>query len=262
MSVLLLDRDILHYEVLGRGRPILFLHGWVGSWRYWIPAMQTISTSFRAYAVDLWGFGDSARAARRYTLEQQAGLIDHFLEQMGIGRVALVGHGLGAILAMQYALKRPELIDRLVAVSLPLEPGMLNPRMRQAAPAELADWLLGQLPPTEPALVDAPRADPQAVQVSLSDFQAVNLRDALHSFQTPCLLVNGQADPAVSLPRFDNGLALPYQTHAIVFEGSGHFPMLDEANKFNRLLSDFLALDTSLSPTELQLKEEWKRRVR
>ncbi len=60
MSAILLDDKIVHYEVLGRGRPIIFLHGWVGSWRYWVPAMQTAAMSFRAYGIDLWGFGDTA----------------------------------------------------------------------------------------------------------------------------------------------------------------------------------------------------------
>lgn len=59
MSATLLDDKIVHYEVLGRGRPIIFLHGWVGSWRYWVPAMQTAVMSFRAHAFDLWGFGDT-----------------------------------------------------------------------------------------------------------------------------------------------------------------------------------------------------------
>ena len=53
MSVILLNQSIVHYEALGRGRPIVFLHGWVGSWRYWISSMQVASTSYRAYALDL-----------------------------------------------------------------------------------------------------------------------------------------------------------------------------------------------------------------
>ena len=61
MSVIILQDEIVHYEVLGRGRPVVFLHGWVGSWRYWIPAMQAASISYRTYALDLWGFGDSAK---------------------------------------------------------------------------------------------------------------------------------------------------------------------------------------------------------
>ena len=50
--------------------------------------------------------------------------------------------------------------------------------------------------------------------------------------------------------------------HSIGLEESRHFPMLDEAAKFNRLLADFLALKSGSSLTELGLKEEWRRRVR
>jgi len=52
MSVLYFQNEIVHYEALGRGRPLLFLHGWVGSWRYWMPTMQSASISFRTYALD------------------------------------------------------------------------------------------------------------------------------------------------------------------------------------------------------------------
>ena len=97
MSVVTLEDHLIHYEVLGRGRPLIFLHGWVGSWRYWIPTMQAASTSYRAYALDLWGFGDTPNLPEKYTLEQQANLLNAFMEELGIGKIALVGHGLGAL---------------------------------------------------------------------------------------------------------------------------------------------------------------------
>ena len=60
MSALIVEDEVVHYEVLGRGRPLIFVHGWLGSWRYWIPTMQALSSEYRTYALDLWGFGDSA----------------------------------------------------------------------------------------------------------------------------------------------------------------------------------------------------------
>ena len=51
-------------------------------------------------------------------------------------------------------------------------------------------------------------------------------------------------------------------THPVYLENSGHFPMIDETIKFNRLLTDFLALESGQNPSELQMKEEWRRRVR
>lgn len=262
MSVVLIENQVVHYEVLGRGRPLIFLHGWVGSWRYWIPVMQTASMAYRAYAIDLWGFGDSAKYSPNYTLNKQVQLIDSFLYEMGIGRVALVGHGLGAMAAALYALRNPDVVDRVMAVSYPLDEGCINARLRTAPPAELAEWLLGRSPLTESVLTDAPKTDPQAIAASLAGLAMPEMREISTRLTTSCLLVSGQGDQAVAPPDLDRVLSLPEGTHAISFDQSGHFPMLDESSKFNRLLVDFLSLPSGESPRELQLKEEWKRRVR
>jgi pimeloyl-ACP methyl ester carboxylesterase len=264
MSAILLDDEIVHYEVLGRGKPILFLHGWVGSWRYWIPAMQAASMSFRTYALDLWGFGDSAKHLPRYTLEQQVRLVDTFMNEMGMMRVALVGHGLGALVGTMFAWQNPQAVDRLMAVACPLEDGMISQRLRNSAPGDMLDWLLGKAPaPTMEAVrTDAPKADPQAIQVPLRLVPQPFLRDSSLHMTTPRLLVYGLNDPAVEIQRTSLLDELPEQTHQVLFEQSGHFPMLEEGSKFNRLLNDFLSLAPGESPRQLQVKEEWKRRVR
>ena len=59
MSAITIGGDLIHYEKLGRGRPVILVHGWIGSWRYWIPLMQKLHTSFSVYTLDLVGFGDS-----------------------------------------------------------------------------------------------------------------------------------------------------------------------------------------------------------
>ena len=262
MSAILIEQQIVHYEVLGRGRPLIFLHGWVGSWRYWIPAMQHASTGFRAYALDLWGYGDTAKEPLRYSLEGQVRLIDGFLEQMGIARVALVGHGLGAVAAVLYCLRNPGLVDRVMAVGYPLDETRVSARLRGGTPVELADWLLGKTSQAEPVRVEAAKTDPRAIAASLAGLSDEAVRGASAKLEKACLLVNGQNDLAVSAPEMDALLRLPEQTHGILFEQSGHFPMLDDSPKFNRLLSEFLALGPGESPRQLQLKEEWKRRVR
>ena len=260
MSAILLDSSIVHYEVLGRGRPVIFLHGWVGSWRYWIASMQVASTSYRAYALDLWGFGDTARSVLNYSLEQQSTLLDRFLSEMGIGKIALVGHGLGALVSMKFANRFPQSVDRLMAVNCPLNIEAVNTRLRTASPVELTEWLSSRTPEANSALADAPKADGQAITASLVGLQADNLYSDFRNLNIPCLLVYGEKDQAISAP--DEEFSLSSMTHQVLLEGSGHFPMIDEAVKFNRLLTDFLALDSGVSPSELQMKEEWKRRVR
>ena len=260
MSAILLDSSIVHYEVLGRGRPVIFLHSWVGSWRYWITSMQVASTSFRAYALDLWGFGDTAHNTLNYSIEQQTSLIDRFLMEMGIGKIALVGHGLGGLVGMSFATRFPQSVDRIMAVSCPLDYTAVNARLRTAPLADIIEWLSGRTPGAGPALVDAAKADPAAISASLVGLQANNIFSNFRNTNIPSLLVYGDRDPAISTP--DEEFSLSTMTHQIELEGSGHFPMLDEASRFNRLLTDFLALDSGVSPRELQMKEEWRRRVR
>jgi pimeloyl-ACP methyl ester carboxylesterase len=262
MSAIILDGSIVHYEALGRGRPIVFIHGWVGSWRYWISAMQVASTSFRAYAIDLFGFGDTSRDPLRYTLDKQTELLNRFLEAMGIGKVALVGHGLGALVGFSFIKQQPTSVDRMMAINCPLNYEALNARMRTAPMAELVDWLATRSPETTAALGDATKADPVAITASMVGFQANNLFGDIRNLGVPCLFVYGPNDPSITIPDSENGDSFPQHMHQINLEGAGHFPMLDDSLKFNRLLTDFLALESGLSPRELQLKEDWKRRVR
>jgi len=120
MSAITIDHDLVHYEVLGRGRPVIFLHGWLGSWRYWVPAMRQLSTKYRAYAIDLWGFGDSGKDVRRFGLAAQVMLLSEFMDKMGIAKAALVGHDLGAAVAAHYAVRHADRVPRLLAVCPPL----------------------------------------------------------------------------------------------------------------------------------------------
>ena len=191
MSAIILDGSMVHYEALGRGRPIVFLHGWVGSWRYWINAMQIASTSYRAYAIDLFGFGDTTRDPLRYSLDRQADLINRFLEEMGIGKVALVGHDLGALVGFSFIKQWPKSVDRMMAINCPLEYDAVNARMRTATMPELVEWLAGRTPEATSALSDASKADPQAVSASMAGLQANNLFSEVRNLGVPCLLVYG-----------------------------------------------------------------------
>jgi pimeloyl-ACP methyl ester carboxylesterase len=262
MSAVILRDEIIHYEVLGRGRPLIFLHDWIGSWRYWIPAMQAASISFRTYALDFWGFGDSAKNPTYYSIDQQIGLVDEFMEAMGMGKVALIGHGLGAIVAVKFCERYPKLVDRTVAIGFPIEENAIHTRLNGSSPQELADWLLNRTPATEAVWAETPKTDPQAIDVSLANIIDLQPHTLVNNLSLPTLFVHGSEDPLIQTPELERLNRLPPQAHYIIFDGAGHFPMLDAPSTFNRLMSDFLNLSSGESPRQLQLKEEWKRRVR
>jgi pimeloyl-ACP methyl ester carboxylesterase len=262
MSAVILRSEIIHYEVLGRGRPVFFIHDWVGSWRYWIASMQASSISYRTYAIDLWGFGDTAKNPSYYSLEQQTTLLEEFTDELGIGKIAVVGHGLGAIVGLLYTIRHPDLVDRVMAISFPNSEVGVNARLRSARPVELVDWLLARSPSTESVWTEASKTDPGAITTSIANLQNIDLPRLSNQLTAPLLFVYGANDPAISAPDLGSLTSGRENTHTILFDQSSHFPMLEETSMFNRLVLDFLSLSSGESPRQLQLKEEWKRRVR
>lgn len=258
MSVVLLEKTVVHYEALGRGRPVLLLHGWVGSWRYWISAMQTLSSTYRVYAVDLWGFGDSTKASEISHFENQVDLIGNFLDQMGIGRIVLVGHGLGAAVGLEFAHRNPEIVDRIMAVGYPIRTGLLELRLSQSNLTETAQWLLGENAGAEAVLSEMPKVDILTVKQCLAELPSISDWSTLPT----CLLVNGANDPLLAPPVLSADEVVLQNCHEFFFDQLGHFPMLEDDLRFNRLLMEYLAQNSGESPRNLQLKEEWKRRVR
>jgi pimeloyl-ACP methyl ester carboxylesterase len=188
-------------------------------------------------------------------------LVENFLNEMGIGKVAFVGHGLGGLVGLHFTSRYPNMVDRIMALDVPLDLNSVNTRLRTAPLPELVDWLLDKDPVADPARVDAIKADQQAISSSFNNPDSFNLTNRIGNINNPCLLVYGQNDPAVTVPVFTPDFA-PFNMHMVVLEQSGHFPMLDDSARFSRLLTDFLALESGVSPRELQMKEEWKRRVR
>src|SRR5688500_8379340 len=103
----------LHYLVEGRGPAVVLLHGlggFAGSWRHNIAPLASRAT---VYALDLPGFGRSAKPRARYGLTFFARALHGFLDGLGVAQASLVGHSLGGAVAVTYALTHPARVERL-----------------------------------------------------------------------------------------------------------------------------------------------------
>ncbi len=262
MSAIIQENAIVHYEVLGHGKPVIFLHSWIGSWRYWIPSMQFASSRFRAYAVDFWGYGATKKISSRYSLEQQVALLNGFVKQMGVGKLTLVGHGLGGIVAIYYAADQPNSVERLMVISFPMGSKSTSPRLQTLSPMDSADWLFGGNQPYNESKEDAKKTDPEAISAAINQFNNVNWRQLLNRVPVASLWIHGEHDQAISKPTQEQLNYLPEIAQYHNFRDSGHYPMLDEPSNFNRLLTEFVKLSPEEDPSQLEIKPIWKRRVR
>ena len=241
---------------------MVFLHSWIGTWRYWVPSMQLASVSHSSYALDLLGFGDTARDPAGYSLEGQARIVRGFLDEMGIDRIAVIGHGLGALTALLVARQEPARVDRMLGVAMPLDPSAVDGRLQSASYAELLNLLGGDVARADELRAPLPAVDPGALRVPLDPDQISAAIAAVRDAATPCLLIYGANDPLVRPPLPDAAASMGDNMHQLLLNESGHFPMLDAADTFHRLLIDFLALDRGASPRLIQPREEWRRRMR
>ncbi len=262
MSAIILESSLVHYEALGRGKPLLFLHDWLGSWRYWVPTMVDMSSSFRAYALDFWGFGDSDKVAARYSIPGYVGQVELFMDQMGIGSVPIIGHGLGGIVGANFALAHPERVEQLMTVCTPLSGGDIARSLSGYSGGENpAKVILGRrLKSYEEVDIEAAKTDANAVVQSVRYVMGHNLLGVLEDLDMPVLLVCGREDPIIQPPEDAVLEGLDYNVYPFIFETAQHYPMLEETSKFDRLLRDFLVHKDNWD--EIEVKDEWKRRMR
>jgi pimeloyl-ACP methyl ester carboxylesterase len=99
---------------------IIFLHGIAGSRRSWGKEYQELSATASLYFIDLLGHGFSAKPKIAYTLENHMKALHEFItSKVREERIVLVGHSLGAILALGYTATYPQRIVKTILLSLP-----------------------------------------------------------------------------------------------------------------------------------------------
>ena len=104
----------LHYLISGKGDPVVLLHGFAETSHMWLPLMAKLADTHTVIAPDLRGFGQSAAPEHGYTKAAMARDIHALVKHLNCGRIRLVGHDIGLMVAYAYAAQYPDEVDRLV----------------------------------------------------------------------------------------------------------------------------------------------------
>lgn len=271
MSIVVIDNQVVHYEVFGRGRPVLFLHGWLGSWRYWFPTMEVVAEHFRTYSFDFWGFGDSRRKQTQESIQAYSDQVIRFLDELGIDRVQLVGHSMGGMVALKTAINHPERITRVATVGAPIDGDSLSWLLKLTDRPIFADafarlpWLrrylfrffLGETadPAVHEVIDDSVKSSANTLRHAVSSMWRTDLRPELERLRVPALIVHGGRDDIVrpnQADLFDKVAA----AEVVMLPRSRHFPFLDEAELFNEVLLRFLKAHVPANPSMPNLVRE------
>ena len=264
------------------GSAILFVHGLMSSSRTWTAQLDRLAAGHRVVAPDLFGHGESAKPVGDYSLGAHAASLRDLLDTLGISSATVVGHSLGGGIALQLAYLFPERVDALVLVSSGGLGRELNPILRAATlpgselvlPVIASDWVHGVgdtalrvwsrigLPAISPSSDEAWRslaslADGDtrraflATSRSVIDVggQTVSAQNRLSSIGSrPVMLVWGERDRIVPAAHVEAARREIPHTRVEIFSRSGHFPYLDEPDRFAAVLDDFIAATAAAQP--------------
>ena len=262
MSSIVTEQGILHYESIGRGQPIILLHGWINSWDVWREFMISLAETkrYRVYALDFWGFGESAKdskaASSSFQISSYVEMVHQFMDVLGIQNAPIFGHSMGGTVALQMALTYPERVKKVAIVGSPVLGTSLNPFLRLAGNGSIAKliWrypfilnsimrvLLARDSKKVRQMIfrDVQRTTMESFFRSIGDLRDTDLRQRLAELDLETLGIYGVHDNIVSptnAAMISNGVKV---AQVMMMEKSRHFPMIDEPTKFTQTLNEFL----------------------
>jgi pimeloyl-ACP methyl ester carboxylesterase len=253
----------------GDGPPLLFIHGLGGVWQNWLLNIPAFMGSHRCVALDLPGFGQSELPAGDISIHGFAQAVDAVCDQLGIDCPVVVCNSMGGFVGAELALSYPTRVDKLVLVSAaglsteylrrePLlalarvwtagvtragvltDPVVLRRRLRRAFLQSVVRYPERLSVPLTYELIQG--AGKPGFVPSLQALMAYSFRDRLAQIEVPVLIVWGRNDMIVPV-RDAEGFEqlIGPNARALIFEDTGHVPMLERPSRFNELLDGFIA---------------------
>jgi len=247
-----LDGAKIHYKSYGKGKDALVLiHGWTCNLENWRDQIPDFAKRSRVIALDLPGHGQSDKPQIAYTMDLFANAIDAVMRDAKVEHAVLVGHSMGTPVARQFYRKYPQKTLAIVIVdgglrlfgTKEMRDGFLtmfrSPGYKEAG-KQMFTQMAGKLPAAEVERLNASFANtPQYVLVSAMESMSDEALYTTDKINVPVLAILAKSPfwPA-DTEQFLRGLApdLEFQ----MWEGVGHFLMIDNPKQFNDAVIAFL----------------------
>ena len=259
MSSITTDQGIVHYEVYGRGRPVILLHGYLGSWGLWQDTMAYLGRYYRTYALDFWGFGESdAKRGDTFIVQDFVSMVNQFMEQLGIVSAPLVGHSMGGTVSLSVAMQYPQRVQKVVVIGSPIVGSSLSILLQlfgirpigfvvytnlwafKLTYRLLAPFYSHDKNWTQMMDRDVSRTKLEAFFLSIGSLRRTDLRPNLSQIKVPVMGMYGPKDIIVHPEQWKPLKEGIPHSRVEIFPTAGHFIMLDDPPRFQEILRDFL----------------------
>lgn len=243
-------RGGMRFVSRGRGRPLVFLHGWCLTHHIWMYAEEHFSTEFRFVAPDLPGFGMSSGLAGPYSLDRYADEVAALLDEFELEDAVVVGFAFGAAVAMTLAARGHRHLRRIVAVAPPgaeFSPYARMPKaMRRDWPefARRSAHALFHTPQSDATIGWLERifiAAPLPVAIETVEILSrFDPRSIAPTIAIPQLFVHASEDGVAPVIIGKESVEASRSAELRIIENCGHLIVLDAKDAFHATLGDFL----------------------
>jgi pimeloyl-ACP methyl ester carboxylesterase len=247
------DGARIRYEVTGNGpTALLFIHGSMGSARWWDAQRDHFAARYTVVQPDLPGHGGSDHTRPVWSARQYAEDIKAVAGQVACPNVVLVGHSMAGAYALEASLIVPAtraiiLVDTLKDLEHSLTFEQANELLLESCRRDFrstVETLLPQhlfVPSTPPSIrarlqAEFLRQDGNTVAKALEPLYRMDIRAVARRVAVPVRAINSDAAPTNSE---HNRRHLRDYDH-VVISGTGHYPMLERPEEFNRILDELL----------------------
>lgn len=250
------DGAELAYDERGSGDArLLFVHGWQGDRSVWDRVTGALGSGTRAISVDLRGSGESKEAPGPYTVERFAEDLGELIVGLDFAPAVVIGHSMGAKIAVHLAAKSPELVAALVLLApVPIGPAEFSEKgsafLRSTVddPAAARTWLSRMFDESgsdalEHACASGARASRAAMLESFDSWTGADFSDAAHAITVPTLVIAPDRDN----PEMQNArvAALIPNARFTLLAGAGHYGQLERPAEVAELIRGFCHVSTS-----------------
>jgi pimeloyl-ACP methyl ester carboxylesterase len=191
----------LYYETHGTGRPLVLLHGGLGSGEMFAPVLSAYTTGHQVILPDLQGHGRTADIDRPIDIRFMADDVAALIRHLGLDRPDVMGYSLGGGVALQIAFRHPDVVGKLIAVSANIRRDAIYPEMleQQGQVGPDAAEFMKETPMYQLYQRVAPRPEDFGRllgKMGASMAQDYDFSDEVRALRVPTLIAAGDADMA------------------------------------------------------------------
>jgi pimeloyl-ACP methyl ester carboxylesterase len=254
-STIILNDIIINYQVSGKGKPMILLHGWGCDYHIFDKIITFLEKSFQVYAIDLPGYGKSATPTVVWGTQQYADIVRTFIETLGIEKPIILGHSFGGRTALALAAEFD--IPKLILVgSAGITPKRswkyyykvysfkFLKKIAEILPTQYEQKLKGYFL-NKTASADYKNASP-ILRGILSKVVNEDLKYLMPKIKSSTLLIFGEKDTATPVEDGKTMEKLIPDAGLVVMKNCGHYCFLEKMPEFLIIIDKFLEKDKLL----------------